>query len=83
MPRKPIFSPVPAAAEGFAGRPNTFAKPSPGLCAKKLQIEWIPLLEQKMLQLLDDHPNASLWLIAVAQGAAMLGFNVLLRTLLA
>ena len=38
---------------------------------------------KKMLRLLDDHPNASLWLIAVAQGAAMLGFNVLLRTLLA
>ena len=34
-----------------------------------------------MLRFLDHHPNASLWLIAAAQGAVMLGFNVLLRVL--
>ncbi len=36
-----------------------------------------------MLRFLDDHPTASLWLIAAAQGAFMLGFNVVLRALLA
>ena len=35
-----------------------------------------------MLRFLDHHPNASLWLIAIAQGAFMLGFNVFLRALL-
>jgi len=34
-----------------------------------------------MLRFLDDHPNASLWLIALGQAAAMLGISVLLRTL--
>ncbi len=34
-----------------------------------------------MLQFLDHHPTASLWLIAIGQGAAMLGLNVLLRYL--
>lgn len=34
-----------------------------------------------MAQFLDQHPTASLWLIAAAQGAAMLGLNVLLRVL--
>jgi hypothetical protein len=34
-----------------------------------------------MLRFLDDHPTASLWLIAIAQGVAMLGINVLLRML--
>ncbi len=29
----------------------------------------------------ERHPNAVLWLIAVAQAAAMLGINVLLRAL--
>jgi len=34
-----------------------------------------------MMQFLDHHPTASLWLIAVGQGVAMLGLNVLLRYL--
>jgi len=34
-----------------------------------------------MLRFLDDHPKASLWLIALGQAAAMLGISVLLRTL--
>ena len=34
-----------------------------------------------MLRFVDDHPNASLWLIAIGQGIAMLGINVLLRML--
>ncbi len=36
-----------------------------------------------MFRFLDEHPTASLWLIALAQGAFMLSFNVLLRALLA
>jgi hypothetical protein len=35
-----------------------------------------------MLRFLDEHPTASLWLIAIAQGLFMLAFNVLLRLLL-
>ncbi len=35
-----------------------------------------------MLRFLDEHPTASLWLIAITQGAFMLSFNVLLRALL-
>ena len=34
-----------------------------------------------MSQFIDHHPTASLWLIAAAQGLAMLGLNVLLRVL--
>ena len=34
-----------------------------------------------MLQFVDRHPTAGLWLIAAAQGAAVLGLNVLLRVL--
>lgn len=34
-----------------------------------------------MLHFLDHHPTASLWLIAVGQGLAMLGLNVALRAL--
>jgi hypothetical protein len=34
-----------------------------------------------MTQFLDRHPSASLWAISIAQGAAMLGFNFLLRAL--
>jgi hypothetical protein len=30
---------------------------------------------------LERHPNASLWVISVTQGAAMLGLNLLLRAL--
>jgi hypothetical protein len=37
--------------------------------------------EPVMSQFIDRHPNASLWLIAVAQGVAMLGINVVLRAL--
>ena len=36
-----------------------------------------------MSQFIDQHPTASLWLIAVAQGAGVLGLNVLLRILVA
>ena len=36
-----------------------------------------------MFRFLDDYPTTSLWLIAILQGAFMLGFNVLLRVLLA
>ena len=32
-----------------------------------------------MLRFIDHHPSASLWLIAIAQGLAMLGLNVALR----
>ena len=35
-----------------------------------------------MLRFADDHPTASLWLLAAVQGAVMLGFNVALRVLL-
>lgn len=35
-----------------------------------------------MVRFLDEHPATSLWLIAIAQGAFMLSFNVLLRALL-
>ena len=68
--------------EGFAGHAKTFAKPSHGFCAKKLQIERTPPLEPRMLRFLDDHPTASLWLIAIGQGSFMFGFNVALRALL-
>lgn len=34
-----------------------------------------------MLNFLDRHPTASLWLIAIGQGLAMLGLNVMLRAL--
>ena len=34
-----------------------------------------------MLRFLDRHPTVSLWLIAIGQGLAMLGFNVALRAL--
>jgi hypothetical protein len=34
-----------------------------------------------MLKFVDHHPTASLWLIAVGQGVAMLGLNVALRAL--
>ncbi len=34
-----------------------------------------------MMHFVDHHPTASLWLIAVAQGLAMLGLNVALRAL--
>ena len=34
-----------------------------------------------MLRFIDHHPSASLWLIAIAQGLAMLGLNVALRAL--
>jgi hypothetical protein len=37
--------------------------------------------EQIMLRFIDHHPSASLWLIAIAQGLAMLGLNVALRAL--
>jgi hypothetical protein len=35
-----------------------------------------------MLRFLDLHPNASLWLIAIGQAAAVLGISVVLRSLL-
>jgi hypothetical protein len=38
-------------------------------------------MEPAMMHFVDHHPTASLWLIAVAQGLAMLGFNVALRAL--
>ena len=34
-----------------------------------------------MLNFIDHHPTASLWLIAIGQGLAMLGLNVVLRAL--
>ena len=34
-----------------------------------------------MTQFFDRHPSASLWLISIAQGVAMLGLNFLLRAL--
>lgn len=34
-----------------------------------------------MLHFLNHHPTASLWLIAIGQGLAMLGLNVALRAL--
>ena len=34
-----------------------------------------------MMHFVDRHPTASLWLIAIAQGLAMLGLNVALRAL--
>ena len=34
-----------------------------------------------MLRFLDHHPQASLWLIAIGQAAAMLGISVVLRAL--
>jgi len=34
-----------------------------------------------MLRFVDHHPTVSLWLIAFAQGLAMLGLNVGLRAL--
>ena len=34
-----------------------------------------------MLNFIDHHPTASLWLIAIGQGLAMLGLNVALRAL--
>jgi hypothetical protein len=36
-----------------------------------------------MLQFIDHHPTASLWLIAAAQGVAMFGLNLLLRVIVA
>ena len=35
-----------------------------------------------MLRLLDDHPTASLWLIAAVQASFMLSFNALLRMMM-
>jgi hypothetical protein len=37
--------------------------------------------EKIMLHFVDHHPTASLWLIAIAQGLAMLGLNLALRAL--
>jgi hypothetical protein len=34
-----------------------------------------------MLHFLNHHPTASVWLIAIGQGLAMLGLNVALRAL--
>ena len=34
-----------------------------------------------MMHFVDHHPTAALWLIAVAQGLAMLSLNVALRAL--
>jgi hypothetical protein len=34
-----------------------------------------------MSQFIDRHPTFSIWLFAALQGAAMLGLNVLLRSL--
>lgn len=34
-----------------------------------------------MMHFVGHHPTASLWLIAIAQGLAMLGLNVALRAL--
>ena len=34
-----------------------------------------------MTQFFDRHPSASLWAVSIAQGAAMLGFNFVLRAL--
>lgn len=70
-------------AKGFAGSPKTFGKPAHGECAKTGQIEITSIGSSVMLQFIDRHPAASLWLIAVGQGAAMLGLNVLLRYLVA
>jgi hypothetical protein len=36
-----------------------------------------------MLRFLDDHPNASLWLIVAGLGVVMLGVSALLRALFA
>ena len=36
-----------------------------------------------MSQFIDQHPTASLWLIAAAQGLGVLGLNVVLRLLVA
>jgi hypothetical protein len=34
-----------------------------------------------MSQFIDRYPTAAIWLLAILQGAAMLGLNVLLRAL--
>jgi hypothetical protein len=65
----------------FASFDETFGKTRPGGRAKKCQIERKIDREFCMLNFVDHHPNASLWLIAIAQGLAMLGLNVALRAL--
>ena len=76
------FSPLALAAADFAVPPETFGKSSHGGRAKKRQIEKTPRRSNRsaMTPFLDRHPNA-VWLFSVAQGAAMLGFNFLLRAL--
>ena len=73
-------------AEDFAERAKTFGKPRHGGRAKKPQIakdnhQGRSIGSPTMLNFLDHHPTASLWLIAIGQGLAMLGLNVALRAL--
>jgi hypothetical protein len=79
--RKVKFSPAIPLAEGFAEFAKTFGKPRPGGRGKKRQIEKDTDREPAMMRFVDRHPTASLWLIAIAQGLAMLGLNVALRAL--
>ena len=80
-PEKRKILPRGCRAKGFAGSRKTFGKPRHGQCAKTGQIEDTSIGSTVMMQFLDHHPTASLWLIAVGQGVAMLGLNVLLRYL--
>ena len=69
-------------AEDFAEREKTFGNPRHGGRAKKPQIARDNRLgAPTMLNFIDHHPTASLWLIAIGQGLAMLGLNVVLRAL--
>jgi hypothetical protein len=61
---------------------ETFGKSGHSGRAKKRQIIGTDRLGVfAMLRFVDHHPTASLWLIAAAQGLAMLGLNVALRAL--
>jgi hypothetical protein len=79
MERK--FSFLSPLAKGFAELAETFGKPRHGRRGKKGQIEEDIDREPTMMHFVDHHPTASLWLIAIAQGLAMLGLNVALRAL--
>jgi hypothetical protein len=68
-------------SKGIAEFSKTFGKPRHGGRGKKGQIDRNTDREQIMLRFVDQHPSASLWLIAIAQGLAMLGLNVALRAL--
>jgi hypothetical protein len=65
--------------EGFAAAPGTFGNSSHGGRAKQRQIKSPANAGARMSNILRK-PEAVLWGLSISQAAAMLAFNVLLRT---